>query len=92
VLIGALAFKGGDRLSVLERFKIFLLWFFSTGLLAIANHFSGNMLTDWVAEALSIFISLPRSRLSDAILGVALLGAVAAPLIYFIFGSSRNKR
>ena len=79
-------------MSVLERFKIILLWFFSTGMLAVANHFSGNVFTDWAVEGLSIILSIPKSRLNDVILGIALLAGVAAPLMYLIYILAKKAR
>jgi hypothetical protein len=67
-----------DRVAFRVRLKSTLLWFLNTGLLAVANHFYGNFLTDWAVEGFSILVSIPRTGMSDLILGLALLGAVTA--------------
>jgi hypothetical protein len=80
----------GDTVTFIERFRIMLIWLFSTGLLAVADHFSGNFLTDWAVEGLSIFLSLPRNRLNDVIVQIALLGAIAVLLIYLAYSAAKK--
>jgi hypothetical protein len=64
------------------RIKAILLWILSTGVLALANHFNGNVLTDWMVEGLSVLLSLPVSAINAGIVKVALLGGAAAVAIY----------